>query len=447
VVSFHHHLRNGDGVLNGVMEAVARRGLKDITVAATSLFAVHAPLVKHIETGTVTGISAGFIAGPVAAAISSGLLPRPARLLTHGGRARAIEAGEIAIDVAFVAAPTADPLGNINGIEGPSACGTLGYPQVDVAHAKCVVAVTDHLVPYPACPIAIGQEDVDFVVATRSIGDAAGIVSGTTRPTTEPTGLAIAELAARVIDASGLLEEGFSFQTGAGGVSLAAAAQVRRLMAERGVVGSFASGGITGQHVAMLKEGLFRTLLDVQCFDLEAVRSFARDPRHLAMSASRYANPHKRGAVVDQLDAVILGATEVDQDFNVNVTTGSNGMVMGGSGGHADTAAGARLAIVTSRLTAGGHAKFVGRVRTITTPGETIDVVVTEVGLAVNPARSDLSDRLTKAGLPVVSMDELVARAAAQAVHPLTLREDRRTVAVLEYRDGTVIDTVPQAIA
>ncbi len=218
-------------------------------------------------------------------------------------------------------------------------------------------------------------------------------------------------------------------------------------MAERGVVGSFASGGITGQHVAMLEEGLFRTLLDVQCFDLEAVRSFARDPRHLAMSASRYANPHTRGAVVDQLDAVILGATEVDREFNVNVTTGSNGMIMGGSGGHADTAAGARLAIVTSRLTAGGHAKFVGRVGTLTTPGETIDVVVTEVGLAVNPAQSDLSDRLTKAGLPVVSMDELLARAAAQAVHPLTPRQDGKTVAVVEYRDGTIIDTVPQAIA
>ena len=380
-------------------------------------------------------------------AISSGLLPQPARLLTHGGRARAIEAGEIAIDVAFVAAPAADALGNINGVEGPSACGALGYPQVDVAHAKCVVAITDHLVPYPACPVAIGQEEVDFVVATKSIGDAAGIVSGTTRPRREPTGLAIADLAARVIDASGLLEEGFSFQTGAGGVSLAAAAHVRRLMAERGVVGSFASGGITGQHVAMLEEGLFRTLLDVQCFDLEAVRSFACDPRHLAMSASRYADPHKRGAVVDQLDALILGATEVDREFNVNVTTGSKGVIMGGSGGHADTAAGARLAIVTSRITAGGHPKFVERVRTITTPGATIDVVVTEFGLAVNPARSDLSDRLANAGLPVIAIDELVARAAAQAERAPTPREDGRTVAVVEYRDGAIIDTVPQVPA
>jgi citrate lyase subunit alpha/citrate CoA-transferase len=426
------------------MEAVARRGVKDVTVAASSLFAVHAPLVGHMADGTVTGVSAGFIAGPVAAAISAGRLARPARLLTHGGRARAIAAGEIAIDVAFVAAPTADPQGNLNGVAGPSACGTLGYPKVDVAHAARVVAVTDNLVPYPVCPVEISQEHVDLVVAVPSIGDAGGIVSGTTRPTTEPAGLAIAALAARVVDASGLLRDGFSFQTGAGGVSLAAAADVRALMTERGVVGSFASGGITGQLVAMLEAGLFRTLLDVQCFDLEAVRSYASDPRHLGMSAAMYAGPGPRGAVVDQLDAVILGAAEIDLGFNVNVTTGSDGRVMGGSGGHADTAAGAKLAIVTSRLTAGGHPKVVERVRTLTTPGGTVDTLVTELGVAVNPRREDLLDRLRAAGLPVFGIGELRARAAQAATHAATPRPEDRTVAVVEYRDGTVIDTVPQ---
>ncbi len=445
VVSFHHHLRNGDGVLNAVMAAIARRGLKDVTVAASSLFAVHAPLVRHIEEGTVGGVSAGFIAGPVAEAISRGLLTRPARLLTHGGRARAIAAGELVIDAAFVAAPAADPFGNLNGVDGPSACGAPGYPQVDAAHAKRVVAVTDHLVPYPACPIAIGQECVDFVVVLPSIGEAAGIVSGTTRPTGEAAGLAIAALAARVIEAAGLLADGFSFQTGAGGISLAAAAEVRRRMQALGVVGSFASGGITGQHVAMLEEGLFRTLLDVQCFDLEAVRSFARHPRHLAMSAARYAAPGPRGAVVDALDAVILGATEIDRDFNVNVTTGSDGVLMGGSGGHADTAAGAGLAIVTSRLTAGANPKLVERVRTLTTPGATVDVVVTEAGLAVNPARGELRARLREAGLPVLGIDELLARAAAAADRPASPRAEGRTVAEVEYRDGSVIDTIPQA--
>ncbi|MBE7202932.1 MAG: citrate lyase subunit alpha, partial [Parafilimonas terrae] len=125
----------------------------------------------------------------------------------------------------------------------------------------------------------------------------------------------------------------------------------------------------------------------------------------------------------------------------------SHGGIMGGSGGHADTAAGARLAIVTSRLTAGGHAKIVDRVRTLTTPGATVDVVVTEVGLAVNPARVDLRDRFAEAGLPVLGMDELRKRAAALAAHPEIPRRDGRTVASVEYRDGTVIDTVPQVAA
>ena len=105
---------------------------------------------------------------------------------THGGRARAIESGELRIDAAFVAAPTADTCGNINGVDGRAACGTLGYPMVDVRHADRVVAVTDNLVPYPACPIDIAQDEVDYVVAVDSIGDPRQIASGTTRPTTDP---------------------------------------------------------------------------------------------------------------------------------------------------------------------------------------------------------------------------------------------------------------------
>ena len=114
-VSFHHHLRNGDGVLNAVMAEIARAGLRDIKVAASSLFAVHAPLVEHMRSGVVTGISTGYAAGPVADAIARGELATPVRMLTHGGRARAIEAGEIRIDAAFIAAPEADSYGNLNG--------------------------------------------------------------------------------------------------------------------------------------------------------------------------------------------------------------------------------------------------------------------------------------------------------------------------------------------
>ena len=446
VISFHHHLRNGDYVMAMVVDEIARAGLRDITIAPSSIFPAHATLVPHMKSGVITGIHTAYMAGPVAEAVSRGILERPIVMCTHGGRARDIESGAIGIDIAFIAAPTADTYGNINGIGGKAACGVLGYAHADAEWARHVVAITDNLVPYPACPIDITQDHVDFVVAVDSIGDPRGIASGTTKPTTDPLGLQIANTAAAVIAASGLLKEGFSFQTGAGGISLAVAAALKDVMHQRKVCGSFASGGITGAIVDMFHEGLFRALFDVQCFDLAAVESCRRDEAHQGMTASMYANPHNRGAVVNQLDAMILGAAEIDVDFNVNVTTGTDGIIMGGSGGHADAAAGAKLAIVTTRLNAGGYAKIVDRVTTVTTPGETVDVLVTEQGVAVNPRRQELYERLVASNIRVVPIEQLrdSARRAAQRVAPVHRGE--RTVAVIEYRDGTVSDIVPAVV-
>jgi citrate lyase subunit alpha / citrate CoA-transferase len=155
----------------------------------------------------------------------------------------------------------------------------------------------------------------------------------------------------------------------------------------------------------MLDENLFRAIFDVQCFDLKAVDSYRRDPRHMAMSASLHANPYNRGAVAHQLDVMIFGAAKVDLDFSVNVTTGSSGRILGGSGRHADTADGSKLAIVTTKLAAGGTPKIVDRVDCITTPGATIDVVVTEAGIAVNPRRADLACKLADAGLDLRTIE------------------------------------------
>lgn len=394
----------------------------------------------------MSAIYTGYASGPVADAISTGLLAGPTILQTHGGRARAIECGEIVIDVAFIAAPTADDYGNINGVSGPTACGTLGYAIVDAQRAKRVVAVTDNLVKYPTCPVDITQDLVDLVVVVERIGDSAQIVSGTTRVTEDPLGLEIAQVAANVVDAAGLLRDGFSFQTGAGGVSLAVAKFIQQMMQRRGIVGSFASGGITGQIVEMLERGLFTSLLDVQCFDLRAVQSYRENSAHQAMSASMYANPSRRGAVVDKLDTMILGAAEIDLQFNVNVTTKANGRLMGGSGGHSGTAAGAKLAIVTTRLNAGPNAKVVENVRTVTTPGATIDAVVTEAGVAVNPRRGDLSDRLKHAGIKTVSiakLHDLATQAARRTgTADIVVNHDSRVVALQQYRDGTIIDVL-----
>jgi citrate lyase, alpha subunit len=441
-ISFHHHLRNGDHVLNLVLDALAKRGIKDLTIAASSIFPIHAPLVLHMENEVVTGIAASYISGPVAAAISKGKLKRPAIMQTHGGRARAIESGDLPIDVAFLAAPTADNYGNLNGVHGKSACGTLGYAVADAEYAAKTVVITDNLVPYPACPIEISQVFVDYVVQVESIGDPKGIVSGTTKITKDPVALIIAKLAAEVMRASGLVKDGMSFQTGAGGTSLAVAAELKKIMKRENIIGSFAAGGITGYLVEMLEEGLFRALFDVQCFDLKAIESYRENPAHQFMSASMYGNPHTKGAVVNNLDIMILGATEIDTDFNVNVTTGSDGVIMGGSGGHSDTAAGAKLAIVVTNLMKARLPIIKDRVTTITTPGENIDVIVTDRGIAVNPRRTDLLERLSKTKLPLMDINDLKTLAEKITGVPKSIETSEKIVAVVEYRDGSVIDVV-----
>ena len=441
-VSFHHHLRNGDFVLNMVMEEIANAGIKDLTVNASSLFDVHRPLLTHIQNKVVTGLSADYISAGIGRAISQGAMEKPVEFRTHGGRPRDIALGRTPIDVAFIAAPAADKMGNCTGKYGKSACGSLGYAFADAMYAKKVVVITDQLMDYPLQDWSISESYVDYVVAVDAIGDPKGIVSGTTQITRDPVGLVMADLAAKVIEASGLLKDGFSFQTGAGGASLAAASFLKDIMLKKGIQGSFGLGGITGYLVDMLHAGCFRSLLDVQCFDLKAVESIRSDPRHQEISAMHYASPSSRSAAVDSLDVVILGATEIDTDFNVNVHTDSNGYIMGGSGGHSDTAAGAKLAMIIAPMFRARLPIVTDRVTCISTPGRDIDVLVTQGGIAVNPKNVELKQRLTAAGLPVVDMQALKEKAERITGKPNRLPKGDRAVAEVIYRDGTLLDTI-----
>ena len=441
-VSFHHHLRNGDFVLNMVLEAIAEMGLKNINVNASSLFDVHMPLLTHIENGVVTGVSADYIAGGLGRAFSEGILEQPVQFRTHGGRPRDIALGRTPIDVAFIAAPAADPMGNCSGKFGKSACGSLGYAFADAQYAKKVVVITDNLMPYPLPDWSISEDNVDFVVPVDAIGDPRGIVSGTTQITRDPVGLVMAGHAARVIEASGLLKDGFSFQTGAGGASLAAAKFLKDIMVKKGIHGSFGLGGITGYMVDMLRSGCFQSLLDVQCFDLKAVESIRTDPRHREISAMHYAAPNGRSAVVDSLDVVILGATEIDTDFNVNVHTDSNGYIMGGSGGHSDTAAGAKLSMIIAPMFRARLPIVTDRVNCISTPGSSIDVLVTQGGIAVNPAQEELKYRLKHAGLPVVDIHDLKKKTEAITGTPRKAPKGNRIVANVYSREGNLQDVI-----
>ena len=443
-ISFHHHLRNGDYTLNRVMDEIASLGIRDLTLNASSLFDAHAPLREHIKNRVVRKINTDYMSAGLGRAISEGLMDEPVEFRTHGGRPRDIALGITPIDVAFIAAPTSDPAGNCSGKYGPSACGSLGYAFPDAMYAKKVVVITDTLVPYPLTDASIPEIYVDYVVPVDAIGDPRGIVSGTTKITRDPVGLVMAETAARVIRHSGLLKDGFSFQTGAGGATLAAAKFLKEIMLREKIRGSFASGGVTGYLVDMLNEGCFTSLMDVQCFDLKAVESIRTNPAHHEISAMQYASPAAKSAVVDHLDVVLLGATEIDTDFNVNVHTDSAGCIMGGSGGHSDTAAGAKLSMIIAPLFRARLPIITGRVRCISTPGRDVDVVVTQRGVAVNPAKPDLALRLKDAGLPIVDIHELKQIAERITGVPAVPPEGGRVVARVLSRDGEPLDVIRQ---
>ena len=97
-------------------------------------------------------------------------MDRPVILRPHGARPRAIEAGELSIDVAFIGASAADEYGNATGQIGPNACGALGYSFIDATSAGKVIVITDNLVDYPCVPVSISQQYVDYVVVVEQIG-------------------------------------------------------------------------------------------------------------------------------------------------------------------------------------------------------------------------------------------------------------------------------------
>jgi citrate lyase subunit alpha/citrate CoA-transferase len=440
-ISFHHHLRDGDGLVNEVVARLAARGLRNLTIAPTALFPVHDALLPFIRSGVIAKVE-GSMNGAIGAACSRGEMDGTCVLRSHGGRQRAIAEGELAVDAAFIAAPCADASGNANGRTGKSACGPLSYLLPDSLAARKVVVVTDGLVSYPCRHWSIGGANVDFVLEVESIGDPAKIVSGTTKLTRSPTQLIIADMTARFIEAAGIMREGFSFQAGAGGISLAATVRLAERMRKAGVKASFAQGGATKVLVDLLNEGLLGSIIDLQSFDLDAVKSCAEDPRHMESDPFSSYGPRSAACVANMLDVAVLGGTEVDLDFNVNVNTHSDGLLLHGIGGHTDAASGAACTIITAPSFRKRIPIVREKVTTLTCPGEVVDVVVTERGIAINPRRGDLLERVKGAGLPLVGLPALMEEVRAITGTPEEPRFTDRPVALVQWRDGTVIDVV-----
>ena len=447
-ISFHHSFREGDLLIGQVLTVISELGIKNLRFAPSAVVNIKNPsIVRFVEDGTITRIEASGIRGELGDAVINGLMDQPVILRPHGARPRAIEEGELSIDVAFIGASAADDYGNCTGLVGPNACGSLGYSMIDAQSAGKVVVITDNLVEYPCTPISISQEYVDYVVVVDCIGDSSKIGAGAARQTKNPRDLLIAKRTIEVLAASRRFKDGFSFQTGAGAISIACTNFLCQKMEERGVKASFALGGIPAAIIDIHKKGLVRVVACSQSFDADAARAIVEYPDVLEIDNSVYANPRRKGNFLNRETFGILGALEVDTDFNINILTGSSGEMMGGLGGGPDVAGGAQIPIVALPIVRGRTPSIVKKVFTCCTPGETVAVVVTEAGIALNPRHKnyeELKEDLTAAGIAIKTIEELQQIAEEITGVPEPIECTDKIVCIVEYRDGTVVDVIRQ---
>lgn len=440
VLSTHHHFRNGDLIGAQIFEIAAEMGVKNLTWVPSASFECHSPMTKYLDDGTIHHIE-GSMNGSLGRHTSAGKMQGIGILRSHGGRYQAIQDGDVVIDIAVIAAPTADVFGNCTGDRGPAACGLLGFALADSQYADKVIVVTDNLVPFPCYPWQIQGNYVDYVVKVDKVGIPEKIVSGTTEVTKSPDRLYIAELTARFCDEAGLIHDGFSFQAGAGGTSLSIGNYFTDILREREWVASFARGGSNKYLVQMLEEGLTKFILDGQTFDLEGVRSMRENWNHVNTSPFTSYNYHGKGNFASMVEVVILGATEIDVNFNANVVTHSDGILLHGIGGWQNTLFG-KTVILPVPLFRDRIPVIIDDVCTLCGPGELIDVIVTERGIAINPLRKDLLEKTRNSKLPICSIQELKQEAERYCGVPEKPRFGDEIVAIVKWVDGTVIDTI-----
>lgn len=439
-ISTHHHFRDGDIIANQIFGIAAELGIKNLVWAPSASFPCHKPLIEHLMTGVIHHIE-GSMNGDLGRFCSEGKMLGTGVLRSHGGRYQAIQDGELHIDMAVIAAPAADSFGNANGLTGPTACGSLGYSLADSQYADKVIVITDNLVPFPCVPWHIHGNYVDFTVHTDVIGIPEKIVSGTTRVTKSPDRLLLAKMTAQFCEAVGLFHENFAYQAGAGGTALSIGLFFREILKQKGLSCAFTRGGGNQYLVDMLEGGQAKYILDCQTFDLEAVRSMRENDNHVATNPFVSYNFHGKGNFASMLDVAILGATEVDLNFNGNVVTHSDGYILHGIGGWQNCLA-AKCVILPLPLFRGRIPVILDEVTTLCGPGEMIDVIVTERGIAINPNRLDLLDAVKGIDLPIKTIEELKGIAEKICGKPQNPKFDNEMVAVVKWVDGTVIDTL-----
>jgi citrate lyase subunit alpha/citrate CoA-transferase len=463
-VSFPHYYRNGgDRFLRALIAELKRRGLKGIRLIGNAYFGELDYLVEAVKDGTIAYLYGNPYGGLAKAAAAGTLLPVRIVGCSHGGRQRDIMLGIEPVRLAAFPAPAADRWGNASGVLGKpeERCGPLGLFDADVRYAdySCVCAgtVLDRFLPHRS----LSMEYVDFVVPFENVGDGAGIGAGTLDLARIMGGenLKVADRVMALLGAAGLLRSGVAFQSGSG-ASLAILQRLSDHFVQHGLVASFTIGGITQIHVEMLRRGAVELIMHGQCFQPTDVvfDSLLNDPGHQEVSTSIYANLACKGTLTPLLDFALLSCAEIDTAFNVNTVTGYDGRYVGGIGGGPNVGR-SKLTIIFTTLA--GFSKRRGqaypsireRVNTVTMPGELVDVVITEEDAVVNPASRSphvaaLKDNAGKAGISLISMDELAAKAVARAkeLGPLMPEPDLtgEAVEIVKADDGSILDVVRQ---
>ena len=139
---------------------------------------------------------------------------------------------------------------------------------------------------------------------------------------------------------------------------------------------------------------------------------------------------------------MVLGATEVDIDFNANVVTHSDGLLLHGIGGWQNCLF-SKCTIIAIPSIRKKIPIIVDKVTTLVGPGELIDVVVTDRGIAINPKRKDLISLTKNCDLPIRDINEIKAEIDNVIEFPaLQTNRSNNIISVVKWVDGTVIDSI-----
>jgi len=464
-ISYPHYYRTGDKGLELIVKMLREKGKKDIKIYGNAFFDNVDPwLIEAIHDGTIGGLYGNPYRKLGQKIVSGDLLPWVSVGFSHGNRVRKLQSGEVEIRVAFGPVPMADIYGNANGIMGSEdqLCGPVSLFMADAEYAEHVCLLAGTISETLIMPTSISMGLVDFVVHVDPPGLNAGIGSGTLdmeKARSHPFNAQVADNITRVIKAADVVKENFSFQVGSG-AGLLILENIRQMLKEEKIRANFSIGGVTSLHVEMLEEGTLRQLMHGQLFEPSAKMfdSFRNNPDHHEITVAYYASVANKECAVNMLDLAVLSTLEIDREFNLN-TVCAGGRIIGGIGGGQDVAAGADLTIIFMPLATGkngkGFPKVVDRVYTRTTPGEVIDVVVTEEYAAVNPKsksshKDAILERAKDFGVQLLSMEELhqksIEKAQGYGEIPVPMETTDEVVHVIEWRNGTLLDTIKKTV-